>query len=192
MPRLNTDTRAEIRTVALELFSEQGYEQTSLREIAERLGITKAALYYHFSSKSVLLGELVHPLIDELRAMADRMGESGFTDPRAIVEEYFDLCFRYRQVFIGLLNDVHVRRELELVEAMIHWRERVDAVLVGSDAPADRVRSVVALGGLQDTIILFPDVPAAELRAAAVDAAMRALLPETAGTPAAKGAIASE
>src|SRR5208283_2368424 len=45
------DTRARIRHVALELFAEQGYERTSLREIAERLGVTKAALYYHFKSK---------------------------------------------------------------------------------------------------------------------------------------------
>jgi AcrR family transcriptional regulator len=45
------DTRARIQQVALELFAEQGYERTSLREIAERLGVTKAALYYHFRSK---------------------------------------------------------------------------------------------------------------------------------------------
>ena len=38
------DTRARIQRVALELFAEQGYERTSLREIAERLGVTKAAL----------------------------------------------------------------------------------------------------------------------------------------------------
>ena len=46
-----TGTRERIKQVALELFTEQGYEGTSLREIAERLGVTKAALYYHFKSK---------------------------------------------------------------------------------------------------------------------------------------------
>ena len=45
------DTRARIQQIALELFAEHGYERTSLREIAERLGVTKAALYYHFKSK---------------------------------------------------------------------------------------------------------------------------------------------
>ena len=39
-----TDTRSRVQKVALELFAEQGYEKTSLREIAERLGVTKAAL----------------------------------------------------------------------------------------------------------------------------------------------------
>ena len=46
--RTRSDTRARIQRVALELFAEQGYDKTSLREIAERLDVTKAALYYHF------------------------------------------------------------------------------------------------------------------------------------------------
>ena len=38
------DTRSRLRELALQLFAEQGYEKTSLREIAEQLGVTKAAL----------------------------------------------------------------------------------------------------------------------------------------------------
>jgi AcrR family transcriptional regulator len=50
-----SDTRQRILDVALDLFTEQGYDGTSLREIAERLGVTKAALYYHFESKEDIL-----------------------------------------------------------------------------------------------------------------------------------------
>jgi NADH dehydrogenase len=57
----------------LELFSRHGYEKTSLREIAERLGMTKAALYYHYPSKQALLLAIVVPLIDEWRAVADKV-----------------------------------------------------------------------------------------------------------------------
>ncbi len=56
--RRGSDTKAEIRKVALELFAQQGYEATSLREIAERLGITKAALYYHFNGKEDIVRSL--------------------------------------------------------------------------------------------------------------------------------------
>src|SRR5688500_6894985 len=49
------DTRARIQAVALDLFTEQGYDATSLREIAESLGVTKAALYYHFKSKEEIV-----------------------------------------------------------------------------------------------------------------------------------------
>jgi AcrR family transcriptional regulator len=48
-------TRQEAVRVALTLFTEQGYEATSLRQIAEALGINKASLYYHFPNKEAIL-----------------------------------------------------------------------------------------------------------------------------------------
>ena len=48
-------TRDRILDVALDLFTTQGFDGTSLRQIAERLDITKAALYYHFESKDDIL-----------------------------------------------------------------------------------------------------------------------------------------
>lgn len=56
------DTRDRILEVALELFISQGYDKVSLREIAEQVGVTKAALYYHFASKEELLKTLVEPM----------------------------------------------------------------------------------------------------------------------------------
>ncbi|MFE5948581.1 TetR/AcrR family transcriptional regulator [Streptomyces sp. NPDC087219] len=67
------NTRQRIQDVALDLFAEQGYEKTSLREIAERLDVTKAALYYHFKTKEdILVGifeDLTRPM-DDLIAWA--------------------------------------------------------------------------------------------------------------------------
>ena len=54
----NTQTRRRILDVALELFASQGYDRTSLREISERLGFSKAALYYHFRAKEDILRAL--------------------------------------------------------------------------------------------------------------------------------------
>ncbi|MEV6671730.1 helix-turn-helix domain-containing protein [Streptomyces sp. NPDC051162] len=67
--RRGSDTKARIRKVALDLFTEQGYESTSLREIAERLGITKAALYYHFSSKEDIVRSLFTDYLEALDSM---------------------------------------------------------------------------------------------------------------------------
>ncbi|MFI1988988.1 TetR/AcrR family transcriptional regulator [Actinoplanes sp. NPDC020271] len=64
--RRGGDTKAEIRKVAIELFTERGYEATSLREIAERLGITKAALYYHYSSKENIVRSIFDAHMDAL------------------------------------------------------------------------------------------------------------------------------
>ncbi|MFF3560976.1 TetR/AcrR family transcriptional regulator [Streptomyces sp. NPDC002574] len=67
--RRGSDTKAEIRQVAIELFTEQGYEATSMREIAERLGITKAALYYHFTSKEDIVRSLFTDHLDALDSL---------------------------------------------------------------------------------------------------------------------------
>ena len=67
--RSRGDTRARIQQVALELFAEQGYEKTSLREIAERLDVTKAALYYHFKSKEDIVRSLVEDYFGQIDAL---------------------------------------------------------------------------------------------------------------------------
>ena len=66
------DTRERIQAIALELFAEQGYEKTSLREIAERLGVTKAALYYHFKSKEDIVRSFTEELDAARRVAAGR------------------------------------------------------------------------------------------------------------------------
>jgi AcrR family transcriptional regulator len=48
-------TRERILDVALDLFTDQGFDGTSMREIAGRLGITKPSIYYHFASKEDVL-----------------------------------------------------------------------------------------------------------------------------------------
>src|SRR5271169_6023225 len=73
------DTRTRIQQVALELFAEQGYDKTSLREIAGRLGVTKAALYYHFKSKE----DIVRSLVEDYFGHIDALIAWARTQPRA-------------------------------------------------------------------------------------------------------------
>ncbi|SDG72544.1 DNA-binding transcriptional regulator, AcrR family [Sinosporangium album] len=63
------DTRTRIQQTALRLFTEQGYEATSLREIAEALGVTKAALYYHFRTKEDIVLSLTDQRLQQLSAL---------------------------------------------------------------------------------------------------------------------------
>jgi AcrR family transcriptional regulator len=63
--RGGAQTREAARRVALRLFTEQGYEATSLRQIADELGINKASLYYHFDGKEAIVQSLLDQRGDE-------------------------------------------------------------------------------------------------------------------------------
>lgn len=70
-----SETRDRILEVAMDLFISHGYDKVSLREIAEPLGITKAALYYHFSSKEDIMKTLVQPMYDAVAQAGEAMEE---------------------------------------------------------------------------------------------------------------------
>jgi AcrR family transcriptional regulator len=64
--RPGDETRAAILQVALELFTERGFEGTSIRDIADALGVTKSSLYYHFANKEAILRALLDGRHDEI------------------------------------------------------------------------------------------------------------------------------
>jgi AcrR family transcriptional regulator len=84
------DTRQRIQDVALDLFAERGYEKTSLREIAEQLDVTKAALYYHFKTKE----DIVLSLFQDLSKPLDELIAWGERQPRTL-ETKRELLRRY-------------------------------------------------------------------------------------------------
>jgi len=80
-----TDTHERILGVALRLFAERGFAGTSIRDIADELGVTKAALYYHFESKEAIFAELVDQPLASARAI---MAESRQLDTAAGREDF--------------------------------------------------------------------------------------------------------
>ena len=59
------NTKQEILEAALELFSVQGFEATSISQIAGAVGIRKASLYSHFENKQAILDALVKDVLDQ-------------------------------------------------------------------------------------------------------------------------------
>lgn len=175
MPR-PSDTKQRILDTARELFARKGVQKTSLQEIAGRLGITKPALYYHFTSREELVRSIMQPLIDDGEAFVQGQEALPGIEPRALLEGYFDFNLRHRADIMLVLTELTTLAELGLVDTVLAWRERLTALLFGSSPTlAEATRAVVALGGLQDCTIQFPHVPDYELRAAAVDAACATL-----------------
>ena len=62
------NTKKEILEAALELFSVQGFEATSISQIASAVGIRKASLYSHFENKQAILDELVKEVLEQYAA----------------------------------------------------------------------------------------------------------------------------
>lgn len=169
-------TKERILEVARELFAKQGVQKTSMREIADQLGITKPALYYHFTSREDLVRSIVQPLIDGGEELLFRNETLPQVDPHELLTEYFDFHYEHRADLVLLLHELTALADLGLIELVLTWRERLTVLLTGpSPTLEQRARAVLALGGLQDCTMQFPDVPHDELRIAALNAACAAL-----------------
>ncbi|GGM44055.1 TetR family transcriptional regulator [Microbacterium saperdae] len=66
-------------TVAVTVFNEQGYDATSIADLAAKLGLTKSALYHHFESKSAILALALDDALDALEAVVDE-AEAAHTE----------------------------------------------------------------------------------------------------------------
>jgi AcrR family transcriptional regulator len=66
-------TKADVRDAALTLFAERGFHGTSLKQIAEELGIRTPSLYNHIDSKGALLSEIVLSTLDAVVRDFDRV-----------------------------------------------------------------------------------------------------------------------
>ena len=168
-------TRERILAVAQELFTRQGYDKTSLRDIAERLEITKAALYYYFPRKDDILLALhlrLHTLgetiIAELEAAPDGAARVAIW-PR-LANEMIDFMVENREL---LLLHNRNRSAFESLEATMGQDGRdVEARferILSSPAMAlrERVRMAAMVGVITEVFgesaAAFQDVPPEDL-----------------------------
>ena len=182
-------TRERILEVALELFNEQGYDKTSLREIAERLGVTKAALYYHFERKEDILLELhlrLHELGRDILDQLDRLDDqetvaawpslvNGFIDDVLANRELFILHQRNQSAFEKLADNERHQAENEDME------QRFRGFLANPAIPLEqRVRMACSVGAVISALLgatgMFGDASIREI-ADYVRAAVRDLFP---------------
>jgi AcrR family transcriptional regulator len=174
------DTRGRIQSVALELFAEQGYDKTSLREIAERLDVTKAALYYHFKSKE----DIVTSLVEDYFTAMDELVTWGKTQPNTpesraeVLRRYYSIVAGAGEVFRMLQhNQASVNSLAHSKNRSQLFRERMDALvglLTEPDAPlASQLRAAVALASVSFGCMFYSDraTDPAELQTTVLDIA---------------------
>ncbi|KJY47203.1 TetR family transcriptional regulator [Streptomyces sp. NRRL S-444] len=167
------NTRQRIQDVALELFAEQGYEKTSLREIAERLDVTKAALYYHFKTKEDIIISVFEDLtrpIDELIDWAKQQLDMK----REVLRRYSEAMAAGAPLYRFMQENQATMRELSIGETVKRRLFTLVELLRTEDGPlTDQVRCVSALFTLHAGMMFLQHVEGdpEETRLAALEVA---------------------
>lgn len=106
----NTDTRGQIKQIALSMFIEKGYEASTIRDMMKTLGITAASFYYHFRNKD----ELYLSLLDEcsenyIKALKSSMEKTKGEETKSRLCDLFkaklDYFFQHREAFMFVVRN---------------------------------------------------------------------------------------
>lgn len=103
--------RSELLATAAEVFARQGYDATTVREIADAAGILAGSLYYHFDSKESMLDEILSGFLTELwtgydAVLSDRLGPRETLE--ALVVESFREIDRHRDAVAIYQRERHL------------------------------------------------------------------------------------
>lgn len=154
------ETRQRILAVALELFTDRGYVKTSLREVAERLGFTTAALYYHFESKDEILAALVEDYFGA-PSPVDRLAGRDDVDLATwagVIDDLIAHLLGQRKLFFMVERNQAALEQLARSKATLSsHRQREELfrrIMANPKLPAaDRVRIGCSLGAVMGLVM---------------------------------------
>jgi len=175
--RSPADTRARILAAALDLFVAYGYQRTTLRQIAERLGISKTAILYHFPAKDRIMAALAEPMVDDLESAVDRAARLPPAAARwALVEGWLDVFLTHQRAMLMARHDLAMLAQQPIYQKIMRIPVRGAEIIAGPGATlAERVRAMQALGIIGDPVMFFPDTPREQLRELILDGVRRLL-----------------
>ena len=151
VPRSAAQTR--IITAALDLFGEHGVSGTSLQMIADRIGVTKAAVYHQFNTKEEIVIAVVEVDFVGLESALDAAdAEPDRTRAREVLLTWvIDMAVQRRRIVSALQQDPVIVRLLAKHEPFLQLMDRFFKILTGGDPSASaRVRGAMisaAIGG---------------------------------------------
>ncbi|GAA0573319.1 ScbR family autoregulator-binding transcription factor [Paractinoplanes ferrugineus] len=126
-------TRDHILIVAAQLFAERGYPYTSITEIADRVGMTKGAVYFHFRDKEAIAAEIVRELYNRWRVRIDEalaMQVSPLETLQALLDNAADRFFEDDIVKAGArLQADRSLSDTTLPEPYVEWISTIATLL---------------------------------------------------------------
>jgi len=145
------ETRERVLDAALELFGEHGVGGTSLQMIADRLGVTKAAVYYLFPAKEDIVVAVLQPLFDQLSGVVEAARNEPARRRRfdLLLEGMVDLVLDHRLVTAALQGDPGVAEIMRQQPQMIEQITGFSALLLGPEPDlAAQIQASLFGGGL--------------------------------------------
>jgi AcrR family transcriptional regulator len=168
-----------IARLALARFRVSGFVGTSIADLAGALGVSKAAIYYHYRSKDALLHRLVDPLLDAIDACIGDHTTPART-PRGLLGAYLSVLLAHREVVPLIATDVAVLNHPSIGPRLRAQNQQLQSLLAAPDtSPLARLRAEAALGAIWRPLIADPplDLTDPAHQDTLVDAAVATLQP---------------
>jgi AcrR family transcriptional regulator len=176
--------RGRVLDAAVALFAEHGVHGTSLQMIADRVGVSKAAVYYQFHSKEDIALEVLRPSIEDI-ARVIRIADA-LPDPRqqraVAVSGLVEMIVRHRQLAVMFYGDPAIDQLVMNEPNFKAVATRLRELLEGPDRSAvDRIAFSMFFSGVGKAAAdpELADIDDADLHTALLELSARILTPAT-------------
>jgi AcrR family transcriptional regulator len=171
-----------IARLALARFGVSGFVGTSIADLAGALGVSKAAIYYHYRSKDALLHRLVDPLLDAIDACIQdhTTPVASARTARQLLGAYLAVLLAHREVVPLVATDVAVLNHPRIGPRLGAQNQQLQSLLAAPDTSvAARLRTEAALGAIWRPLIAQPplDLSDPSHQHILIDAAVATLQP---------------
>lgn len=175
-------SRESIREAALDLYAQNGEAGTSLQMIADKLGVTKAAIYYHFKTKAGVTRAVLAPAMDGFVSMVEQASrmDSPRERQRYLIGALADQAVANRDLYVVTLQDASAMHLLQERPENSELFERLRALLAGDDPSAEQtLKAQMFLLGLVAPVPLAGTIAMedADIRNAITEAGLSLLSP---------------
>jgi AcrR family transcriptional regulator len=154
-----------IAHLALARFRVGGFVGTSIADLAGALGVSKAAIYYHYRSKDALLHHLVDPLLDAIDdCIKDHPTPAASArTQRPLLDAYLAVLIAHREVVPLITTDVAVLNHPAIGPRLRAQNQQLQSLLTAPDTSvAARLRAEAALGAIRRPVFAEPQVDLSE------------------------------
>jgi AcrR family transcriptional regulator len=171
-----------IAQLALARFRVSGFVGTSIADLAGALGVSKAAIYYHYRSKEALLHRLVDPLLDAIDACIQdhTTPVAAARTARQLLDAYLAVLLAHREVVPLIATDVAVLNHPQIGPRLHSQNQQLRTLLTAPDTSVSaRLRAEAALGAIWRPLIAEPplDLTDPAHQHTLIDAAVATLQP---------------